>query len=639
MVTIEELEARLEAGGKSREGFLKLFDDATGSWFRELKDAAQAEAVVARLLALAEQYGDDYHRACLLRQAGTVAAQKFDYPRAIRCAEEAAQLFRKNNQLAEVITCNNQVGKVYANLGDYSRAIDLLDESLSLSVTIGDHTGEANTLNALSVIYQRAGNAVKAGELAQKGLDIALAEGLERLQAIARINIGNAYALQEEWDNAIAEWTKSNEIFEKVGDAQYVASALGNIGIAYQHLGKLEEAKANIERCLAVKQELNDVYDVARSLHNLGTVYLKMGNPEEAKRLFDRALAMGDPSQAKPVHVLIYQDMVDILKQMGDHKGALEVFEKFYGLQQSLFNEDINMKTQALQIRFEVEKMETENEIYRLRNIDLAAANEEITRQKEVIEQKNKDITDSIIYAKRIQEAVLPTPERLGNWFGEFFVLYLPKDIVSGDFYWAAEKDGKFLLAVADATGHGVPGAIMSMMGSSFLSEIVGEQGVTEPAPALAMLRRKVINAMQQADSETGDGMDIVLCAFDPAKKQLSAACANNPLWLIRDNSIIEIAPDKFPVGIFPGDPKRFTAHTVSLQTGDVIYMFTDGYADQFGGPKGKKFGYRQLRELLLRIHQLPMQEQKLGLEKTFVEWKGEDEEQVDDVLVVGIRI
>ncbi len=629
----------LEAEGKDREGFLRLFAEATGKWFRELKDATQTEAIAGRLLALAEQYGEALHRAALLRQLGAAAAQKLEYPRAIRQTEEAAAIFRENKELAELIACNNQLGKVYANLGDYSRAIDLFDESLSLSSDIMDRTGEANTLSALSVIYQRAGNAVKAGELARKSLAIAAEDGLERLEAISRINLGNSYALAEEWNNAIAEWTQSISIFEKLGETPYVASALGNIGIAYQGLGKLEEAKENIERCLAVKQELNDIYDIARSLHNLGTVYLKMGDLQEAKKLFDRALGMGEASQAKAIHVLIYQDMAEILKQMGDYKGALEVFEKFYELQQSLFHEDANIKTQALQIRFEVEKKEKENEIYRLRNIDLASANEKITLQKEVIEQKNKDITDSILYAKRIQEAVLPSQERLRGWFGELFTLYAPKDIVSGDFYWAAEKDGKFLLAVADATGHGVPGAIMSMMGSSFLSEIVGEQGITEPAPALAMLRRKVINAMQQTDAETGDGMDIVLCAFDAAKKELSAACANNPLWLIRDENITVVAPDKFPVGIFPGEPRRFTAHAVSLQPGDMIYMFTDGFADQFGGPRGKKFSYKQLRELLLHIHKLPMETQKAELEKAFLEWKGKDEEQVDDVLVVGIRI
>jgi serine phosphatase RsbU (regulator of sigma subunit) len=219
-------------------------------------------------------------------------------------------------------------------------------------------------------------------------------------------------------------------------------------------------------------------------------------------------------------------------------------------------------------------------------------------------------------------------------------VLYIPKDIVSGDFYWATEKDGKFILAVADSTGHGVPGAIMSIMGSSFLSEIIGTQGVTDPGEILNELRRKVISALDQASgtSESRDGMDIAICCFDAQKKEMIAACANNPVWLIRDGEVDEAEPDKYPVGIFPGEPRPFTNHDTELKQDDVIYLFTDGFADQFGGPKGKKFGYKQLRELLLANHKLPMNEQKNNIQETFEKWKGEGD-QIDDVLLIGIRI
>ncbi len=603
-------------------------------------DIPTAEKYSGELLLLSHECGDKFYHATALQHLGIISEQKTDYPLALIHFTEAKKLFSELQLTTEAIFCNSQIGKIYANLGDYSKAVDFFEESLHLAANANDTASEANTLNAFSVVYQRSGNSGKAEELAKKSIALASKTGSLKIEAIARINLGNAYGVRNDWDDAIAEWTASMEIFQKLGDEKLFASALGNLGIAYLRLGQLEKAKENIERCLEAKKRLNDVYDVARSIHNLGTVYWKMGDIAEAKKLYDRALGMGDESKAKSVHVMIIQDYAAMLKDIGDYKAALEMLEKFHDLEKSLFTEEMNVKTQSLQIRFNVERMEKENEIYRLKNIDLAAANELITNQKQVIEQKNKDITDSILYAKRIQEAVLPGVDRLKKWFGEMFVLYIPKDIVSGDFYWATEKDGKFILAVADSTGHGVPGAIMSIMGSSFLSEIIGTQGVTNPGEILNELRRKVISALHQTSdtTENRDGMDIAICSFNLEKSEFVAACANNPVWIIRDGEVDEAEPDKFPVGVFPGEPRPFTNHDTEIKSGDAIYLFTDGFADQFGGPRGKKFGYKQLRELVLANHQLPVGEQKIIMENAFRNWKGEAE-QIDDVLLVGIRI
>src|SRR6185503_1572758 len=207
-----------------------------------------------------------------------------------------------------------------------------------------------------------------------------------------------------------------------------------------------------------------------------------------------------------------------------------------------------------------------------------------------------------------------------------------------------AEKDGRKILAVGDCTGHGVPGAIMSVMGSSFLSEIVGEKGVTVPSVAFGLLRKKVVAAMQQGKETSGtqDGMDIVFCCFEDSEnseeKTMLASCANNPIWIVRDGKLKELEPDKFPVGIFPGEQKPFTIHEHKLKKGDFIYLFTDGFADQFGGPKEKKFGYKKMREEILRINKFPVKKQQKELEKLFVDWK-KDFDQVDDVLVVGVKI
>jgi serine phosphatase RsbU (regulator of sigma subunit) len=599
-----------------------------------------AEKYSNELLALAEKNGNIFFKAGALRYLGGVAEMRADYPLAIRYYMEAKDIYTELRLPSDLIFCNNQLGKVYANLGEYSKAIDFFEKALRLSVELGDKSAESNTLNAFSVLYQRSGNSEKAEELAMKSYRLAVETGNRRLQAIAKINLGNACGKREEWEKAISAWEESLAICKELNEEQLVASAMGNLGIAYTRLGKLKEAKENIEACLEVKKSINDVYDIARSIHNLGTIYWKMGDAEKAKELYNQALGMGEKSKAKSVHAMIYNDYVKLLHDTGDYKAAYEMLEKYQQLEKELFTEDLNVKTRTLEIRFDVERMEKENEIYRLKNIDLAEANKLITAQKGLIEQKNKDITDSILYAKRIQEAVLPSDERLRSWFGEIFVLYLPKDIVSGDFYWASEKDGKFILAVADSTGHGVPGAIMSIMGSSFLSEIIGTQGETDPGKILHELRKKVITALHQAggDNENRDGMDIALCCFDASKKEMIAACANNPVWLIRNNEVDEAEADKFPVGIFPGELRAFTNHDTNLLPGDVLYLFTDGFADQFGGPRGKKFGYKQLRELLLANHRLQMEEQKKNILTAFENWRG-DGEQIDDVLLVGLRI
>ncbi|MCG3166374.1 MAG: hypothetical protein POELPBGB_02152 [Bacteroidia bacterium] len=265
----------------------------------------------------------------------------------------------------------------------------------------------------------------------------------------------------------------------------------------------------------------------------------------------------------------------------------------------------------------------------------------EIVAQKEIIEAKNKDITDSIIYTRRIQDAVLPNASALQTHFSDSFIFYRPKDIVSGDFYWFIRRNEKIIVAAADCTGHGVPGAFMAMLGNTLLNEIVTEKGITKPSEILNALRTGIINSLRQDDAgnDTKDGMDIALISLDSASNTLEFAGAKNPLYIIRNNELIEIKADRFPVGVYSKDElEPFTNHTKKIEKGDCVYIFTDGIADQFGGADGKKFKYSRLREVFLRIHQLKMQDQKTEMIKTLDNWKGTIE-QVDDVLIIGIRL
>ena len=277
---------------------------------------------------------------------------------------------------------------------------------------------------------------------------------------------------------------------------------------------------------------------------------------------------------------------------------------------------------------------------YRLKNkanIVISSQKEEIEKQHHVLEEKNKEITDSINYAKRIQDAILPPLKLVRGYIPDSFILYEPKDIVAGDFYWMEGVNNLIIFAAADCTGHGVPGAMVSLVCHNAMNRAVREFMLVEPDEILNKTRDLVIETFEKSDNEVKDGMDIALCTINTESNKLSFAGANNGLYFIRNGELTEIKPDKQPIGKYI-DAKPFTKHVMDLEKGDVIYTFSDGYADQFGGPKGKKFMYKPFREMLLSIHKKPMEEQHHLLSDSFKNWRGEIE-QIDDVCVIGVRV
>lgn len=287
-----------------------------------------------------------------------------------------------------------------------------------------------------------------------------------------------------------------------------------------------------------------------------------------------------------------------------------------------------------------------ENALYLEQKVEERTA--EVVRQKEEIENQRiklenlyKQVTDSIKYAKRIQEAILPPDWLVKKLLPDSFILYKPKDIVSGDFYWLEERNGKAFFAAVDCTGHGVPGAFMSIVGYNLLKLIVSRLKDPAPAEILNFLNEGVSETLHQGhdESTSKDGMDIALCSLDYKKKELQYAGAYNSLYLIRNEHLEEVKADKFPIGMFIGENKKeYTNHKLKVKEGDTIYIFSDGYADQFGGHRGKKFMAKQFRQILMDIQPLSMEQQKHHLDKTIEEWRG-NHEQVDDILVIGIRI
>ena len=272
---------------------------------------------------------------------------------------------------------------------------------------------------------------------------------------------------------------------------------------------------------------------------------------------------------------------------------------------------------------------------------------EEVVRQKSEIENKNeeleilyKQVTDSIHYAKRIQDAILPTSSSVKQLLPDAFILFKPKDIVSGDFYWIEKKDKLVYFAAVDCTGHGVPGAFMSLVGHNILKDIINNTTVTKPSEILDRLREGVVNTLRVDDSgkQAKDGMDMTLCAINYDTMELQYAAAFNPLYIIRKGELMLHPANKFPIGSFIGEKTNFDNHTIKLQKGDQIFIFSDGYADQFGGPNGKKFMVGNFRKLLTQISTMDSLTQKQRLDETLLKWQG-GQEQVDDVLVIGVKV
>lgn len=373
------------------------------------------------------------------------------------------------------------------------------------------------------------------------------------------------------------------------------------------------------------------VRSIVRPVQRLRGVLLSLGRGVFPRtRIKARNDEVGEMSQA-------LMGLIDGLKRTTEFSHAVAAGN--YGTDYQPLSEDDTLGHALLKMRHELGERE------RILETKVKERTEEVVRQKEEVERQSrkvvelyKNVTDSIRYAKRLQESILPPEKRIKELLPDSFVLYRPKDIVSGDFYWVDKVNNRVMFAAVDCTGHGVPGAFMSLIGHNGLNQSIKEHGITKPSDVLRDLNRISFEALHKdRDQFVRDGMDMALCAFDPERMTLDYAGANCPLYLLRDGEVVSYPPDKRPIGGFDLGDLGFTDHRIQLRKGDVIYIFSDGYADQFGGPNGKKFLYRRFRDLLVDIHEKPMDRQKGLLLEALNQWRGA-QEQVDDILVIGMR-
>lgn len=603
----------------------------------------------------------------------------------LRYSEQALRLAEKLNYDRGIIHSCNTLGTIYSDMGDLNKSLNYHLRGLALADKLGSTRGMGTAELNISIVYSSMNEYAKALNYLRLAREHYKKTNHQSGLAVVYTDLGGCYLhFEDSIGQALESFRASFDIALGLKQQNTVANSLAGMARCYDMMGDSVGCDQTMKRAIALMDSTGNKYEYSMMLANYAHLLSGRKHYRRAEKLLFEALAIYRSIGMREQEVDLWEGLADIYEHTGELQKAIDAWKRFSSLKDSTINENVLRKQRELEAVYQSEKQESEirslKQEKQITELDLAKrtaekdrltglvtmggiafvllvlfalyilislrqkkkANSELGRAYSVIEEKNKNITDSINYARKIQEALLPQEESLRKNFSDAFVLYRPRDIVSGDFWWFTEKEGKFLLAAADCTGHGVPGGFMSVMSAAFLSEIVNEKNITDPAAVLGELRLKVIAALRQKQDielqqgEVKDGMDISFCCF--SGKQLSMACANNPIWLVRGSEIQEYSADRFPVGIHHGELRSFTRQEVALQPGDMIYLFSDGFADQFGGPEGKKFKYRKLKELVLSISELPCQQQKQKAVRAFDQWRG-GLEQVDDVLVIGLRV
>ncbi|MGZ4044576.1 MAG: SpoIIE family protein phosphatase, partial [Bacteroidia bacterium] len=463
-------------------------------------------------------------------------------------------------------------------------------------------------------------------------------------------NISTVYNHLKEYDKAIEYGLKSLEIKKKIGDKLGISSSYANLGMVNFNKENYREARKFIDQSLEINIELGNKFGLendyfllsqldsterdfknAYNDYKMHVVYRdSLINEEHRKKTMETQLQYEFDKKAAADSVKTVEAKKVLTIQLEHEKtqrfalyGGLTLVVLFAGFMFNRFR--ITQKQKKI---IEVQKLEVEKQ------------KDIIEQAKELVEEKQVEILDSIKYAKTLQEAILPSRKEIEKHLPQSFLVYKPKDIIAGDFYWMHTGNERVFIAAADCTGHGVPGAMVSVVCSNALNRAVKEFGITNPAEILDKTRELVIETFEKSDKEVKDGMDIALCALTKNKDKtftVEYAGANNSLWYIKEETFFEIKADKQPIGKHIHQ-KPFTTHAIQLNKGDAFYIFTDGYPDQFGGQRGKKFKYKPLQELIIANSKVEMQLQKERLENTFESWKG-NLEQVDDVCIIGVRL
>ncbi|MBD3636086.1 MAG: tetratricopeptide repeat protein [Crocinitomicaceae bacterium] len=566
-----------------------------------------------------------------------------------------------------------------------------VDKALRILEDVGEETGIITALTVRTFGKLAIGDFAQAFQSSIKAIKIS-----KRIEPTATTGwvyyiMGVMYFDIKDFENAIKYYKKGLELFVPIGHTFGIARTKPGLGSCYLEIGKYKEAEKLLNEAILEFTENPNAEGLSRAINDLGVLYLRQGNfskaekylkeaydiraemvnkrgynttlldmaelrilqnkTEDALELLQLSLDLSQGNDAKPKQMRAQNLLYRAYKAQGAIDKAFFALENYLSLKEEVSSSETNHKLKLQESNFAFEKASELAELEREKNRQLKLAHDEIA-------EKQKEITDSINYAKRIQRAILPPSSLIKDKLKDSFVLYKPKDIVAGDFYWMESKNGTTLFAAADCTGHGVPGAMVSVVCNNALNRCIREYQLTDPGEILNKTREIVIKEFEKAEDDVKDGMDIALCSLrlrsdynerleiskEETNRGMSGvevhyAGANNPLWIIRNGTteVEEIKANKQPIGQFD-HPEPYTTHKITLKKGDTIYVFSDGFADQFGGEKGKKYKASNFKKLLVSVCHESMPKQKKLIDEAFESWKG-NLEQLDDVCVIGVRI
>ncbi|MBN4049644.1 tetratricopeptide repeat protein [Bacteroidales bacterium AH-315-N07] len=674
--------------------------NSIGGVYRGQGASAKALEYYKKSLEIRKELKDKYLMANTLGVIGRLQYNMGNYPAALDNYIRSLKLYE---QLLELPPGQDNLGR---------------DSEISRKYKIGKST----ILNFTGSVFKRQHDFNNALEYYFKALQISENLNEMDQMASSFNRIGIVYQIQEDTENAIKYFLKALKIREQQGHKVTISASLTNIGIFYKDEGNHKQALVYYLKALKMQEETEDNQGIAITLINMGQLYIELGNYQKAISSLLKSLTISRELKFNDLIKETYQGISHIYALQKKFKKAFEYHFLYSQIKDSLFNETSSEQIAEMQTRYESEKKQKEIELltkdkeikdlallrkeaevkkqrviifstigilalaltlalilynrYKTKqktNMQLERKNasilhqkqeiekqkKEIEKQKEIVEIKNRDITDSIEYAKNIQQAILPKNQKIKSAFPEHFVFFQPLDIVSGDFYWFSpvKQNGNknYIIAAVDCTGHGVPGAFVSMIGNDLLNQIIIEKGITRPSEILECLNTGVKFALNQnqEDASTFDGMDMALCNVDLKNKRVEYSGALRPLYIIRNNNVSddkkqdsegpfsileEIKAENAGIGGIDYHEKRFIDHKMHLNKGDTFYIFSDGITDQFGGPKNKKYSSSRLRNFLCSIQGYNMEKQYDIMKNEIESWKG-DLKQTDDIMIIGIRI
>jgi tetratricopeptide (TPR) repeat protein len=646
---------------------------------RELRKTKAGQELLRSAIQKSEELGYVKGIALAYLVQGISYRDSSLYGKAIEVLEKTIEIAKnlpEKNTLAEAY---NDIGSVYRRMDEYEKSLDYYLKALQTAETYKDESNYGKALNGVGNNYRQLKQFKEAIKYFEKALEYERKRGNLFGVSVNLNNLGKVYFDLQENEKSLSFMLAALKMNEEAKNLRGATSCLNTIGEIYRRRKEYNKAQTTLERAVKTDEELGDRRYLIDSYINLGELHGELGNNELGISYIEKALKLAFDIKTKSKIQSGYEHLYDLYKKTGDYKKALSMYEQAILFKDSILNEKNQESIAKIQSKFETESqkikialLEKDKAIqateaskrinlmlglvvffflvaiaffinYNIKkkaNDQLQAQNKLIQTQSIEIANINENLTSSINYAKRIQFAMLPYREKIIKFLPEKFIFFRPRDIVSGDFYWFHQIDShKAMIACVDCTGHGVPGAFMSMLGQALLSKIVENEKVYQPNLVLNELHKEIIGSLQQTEGENRDGMDITVCLIDKASQNLYFSGACNPLIYIQNGTLHEIKGDRLPIGGIQLEENRsYTQHTVSFDKPTMFYTFTDGYQDQFGGENGKKFMIKRMRTLFLDICQQTMPEQKQAIDQNLTSWQGK-EAQIDDILVMGFRL